>query len=268
MPKQYNIRWGRSDYSRLSHLVRKVNKKVFEIEVKRPDIAGYQPNMLDYQDVKKDIKTRQDLNNFLNKYSRYLREGVEEVRASDRGAKATEWEVGEFQIAQRAENIRRANVRKKLGEMDVTIGGKSTGVKRKEMGSIKENASAPSKKKFKNMSQKEWEKAFNFMEAKMRSSYDEERKKKMIENYVRGLISEGYDNELQQLMNKVPLDKFLEVVDTDEVATFSFIYDPIELRNKNDRLIDLWQDYADDSIDNEIDFEQITKDVMERAING
>lgn len=268
MPKQYNIRWGRSDYSTLSHLVRKVNKKVFEIEVKRPDIAGYQPPMLDYQDVKKNIKTRQDLNNFINKYRRYLREGVEETIKSDRGAVASKWAVKEFEIAQRAENTRRRSTAKRLGEQNVKVGGKDTGVKRAEMGKIKENAVKPSNKKFKNQSQREWELASKLFDKKMHSTYNDERQQLMIENYVKGLIAEGYNDELINLMNKIPLKKFIEVVDTDEKATFDFIYDPLELKVKQDSLIELWEQYVDEETDNNINFDAITEEVQNEYSNG
>lgn len=268
MSKQYNIRWGRSDYSRLSHLVRKVNKKVFEIEVKRPDIAGYQPAMLDYQDVKENIKTRQDFNNFINKYNRYLREGVEETLKSDRGAVASKWAVREFEIAQRAENTRRRATAKRLGEKEVTLGGKSTGVKRAEMGKIKENAVRPSQKKFKNQSQREWDLASRLFDKKMHSTYNDERQQKMIENYVKGLIAEGYNDELIDLMNKIPLSKFLEVVDTDEKATIDFIYDPLELKVKQDSLIEMWEQYADDNTDNKINFNVLAGEVQNEYAMG
>ena len=268
MSKQYNIRWGRSDYSKLSHLVRKVNKKVFEIEVKRPDIAGYQPAMLDYKDVKESIKTRQDLHNFINKYNRYLREGAEETLKSDRGAVASKWAVKEFEIAQRAENTRRRATAKRLGAQDVTIGGKSTGVKRAEMGKIKENAVKPSRKKFKNQSQREWELASRLFDRKMHSTYNDEQQQKMIENYVKGLIAEGYNDELINLLNKIPLKQFLDVVDTDEKATFDFIYDPLELRVKQDSLIELWEQYVDEDTNNRINIEALTSEVQNEYAMG
>ncbi len=268
MSKQYNIRWGRSDYSKLSHLVRKVNKKVFEIEVKRPDIAGYQPAMLDYQDAKAQIKTRQDLNNFMRKYERYLRDGVEETIKSDRGAVASKWAVREFEIAQRAENTRRRAIAKRLGQKDVTIAGKSTGVKRAEMGSINENATKPSNKKFKNQSQREWELASRLFDRKMHSTYNDEQQQKMIENYVKGLIAEGYSDELLQMLNKIPVDKFREIIDTDETATFSFIYDPLELKVKQDYLIELWEQHVDENVDNGINFGEIADVVKMEYENG
>ena len=268
MSKQYNIRWGRSDYSKLSHLVRKVNKKAFEIEVKRPDIAGYQPAMLDYAEVKESIKTRHDFNIFVNKYKRYLRDGAEEIRKSDKGAVATNWAVKEFEIAQRAENIRRKRVSGTIGEKPVTIAGKETGAKRKEMGKIKENAVKPSQKKFKNQSQREWELASKLFDRKMRSTYGDEMQKRMIENYVKGLIAEGYSDELLNLLNKIPVDKFLEIVDTDETATFDFIYDPLELRVKQDYLIELWEQHTDENVDNGINFNAIINEVQSEYENG
>ena len=74
MSKQYNIRWLRSDISKLSNVVRKVNEKIFKIEVTRPNIIKYQPEMLDYKTAKESIKTRQDFNKFINSYKRYLKE--------------------------------------------------------------------------------------------------------------------------------------------------------------------------------------------------
>lgn len=261
MSKQYNIRWGRRDYSRLSHLTRKVNKKIFEIEVTRPDIKDYQPQMLDYQEVKKSIKTRSDFNHIMKQYERYLREGSEEIVKSDRGAVDTKWAVNEFNINQRAENRRRAKKKAEIGEKPVTIANKLTGAKRKEMGKIKENETHASKKKFKDKSQQEWEMAKNLFEKKMRSTYNEERKRLYMENYIKGLISEGYPDDVVEMMNKIPLGKFMEIIDLDEVASIDFIYDPIELKIRSDKIRELWAKYVDKNTNNNFDFTSIEKAV-------
>ena len=240
MSKQSNIRWRRSDYSKLSWSIRKFNEKITDIEWNNPDIAGMQPEKLDYQKVKSEIKTRQDLNRFINKHNRYLREGAENVVKSSRGAVATVWDVGEFIISQRAENLRRTNKRKKLEQQDVTIAGKSTGVKRAEMGKIKETAVKHSKKKFDNMSQKEWEKAFSLFDKKMRADFRDEQIERYKDNYIKGLRNAGFSKELQDLVEKIPADKLIEVADTDETATIDFIYDPAEHQVRNDTMIELW----------------------------
>lgn len=240
MSKQHNIQWRRSDYSKLSWTIRKFNEKLSNVSWNNPDIAGLQPDKLDYQSVKANIKTRQDLNRFINKHNRYLREGAEKIVKSSRGAVATNWEVKEFNILQRAENIRRTNKRKKLEEQEVTIAGKSTGVKRAEMGKIRENAVKPSKKKFKNMSQKEWERAFSLFDKRMRSDYREEQLSKYKDNYIKGLMNAGFSSELQELVEKIPSDKLIEIADTDETATIDFIYDPTEHQLRNETMIELW----------------------------
>jgi hypothetical protein len=240
MSKQYNIQWRRSDYSKLSWTIRQFNEKLSNVSWNRPDIAGLQPDKLDYKTVKESIKTRQDLNRFINSHKRYLREGAEEVIKSNRGAVATKWEEKEFRIMQGAENLRRTNARKKLEQQEVTVAGKSTGVKRAEMGKIKENATKHSKKKFKNMSQKEWENAFKLFDKKMRSDYREEQLNRYKDNYVKGLRNAGFSKELQELVERVPASKLIEIADTDDTATIDFIYDPVEHKLKNDTLTDLW----------------------------
>lgn len=268
MSNQYNIRWRKSDYAKLSHLVRKVNKKVFEIEVKRPDISDYQPQMLDYQELKGSIKTRHDLNIILNRYNRYLREGVEEVEKSTRGAVASKWQVNEFKIAQRAENVRRANLRKKMETQEVTIGNKGTGVTRAQMGKVLDNATKPSKKNFDNMDAGSWKHAFQLFERKMFNSYEGMFEHYHIRNYVKGLVAEGYSDELINIMQHISPKEFERVFYTDETATYDFIYDPIELKAKQGRLIELWREHVDPSVNNKIDVGVIVEEVQAEYENG
>lgn len=268
MPKQNNIRWRRSDTSKLVHLIRKVDKKIFEISVKRPDIAEYQPAMLEYQQAKASIKTRRDFNNFVKKYQRYLRDGVEEVVKSDRGAVATKWARNEMYIDQRADNARKRKERKEIGGKPVTIAGKDTGNKRAEMKSTRENALNQSNRKFKNMSQKEFDNLFRLLDAKMFSSYKTKEMTKHMRNYIKGLIAEGYSEELLKILEKVPPEVFQRVFYTDEVATYDFIYDPLELKLKQEQLIDLWGQYVDEETQNAFDYNTINEEIQTEYENG
>lgn len=244
MSKQYNIRWGRSDYARLAHLVKKVNQKIFDIEVKRPDIAGYQPDMLDYQSAKSNIKTRQDFNKFLNKYKRYLREGVEEVQTSTRGAKATGWEINEFNIDQRVVNAQRARKRKKIENEEVKIGGVSTGSTRRQMGSVKDNSLKPSRKKFNNLSQKEWELARKNFDRVLDADKREKKNEEMRENYLKGLLDAGFleaNPELETYIRGVSFDDFFANVETDETASFQFYKDPVAWDTRLEYISNSWR---------------------------
>ena len=175
MRKQYNIRWRENDTRELRRVIKNFNAKVNRLHKHHPELGTLIPEKINFDNAVNEIKTRADFNRYVNKHSRFTRKGSEEVVTSSRGAIAIKWEVNEFSINQRAENLRRANTLKRIGEKQVTIGGKDTGAKRKEMGRIKQNEVKKSKKKFKNMSQKEWEKASRLFDRKMRSTYNNEK---------------------------------------------------------------------------------------------
>lgn len=263
MSKQPNIRWTRSDYSKLSHLVRKVNSKILDVEVKRPDIADLQPQMLDYQEIKSQIKTRREYKNLIKKYERYLREGAENEVKTDKGGRLTEWQKNEIRIFDLTENAKKSRTRKKLGSKEVTIAGEGTGQTRSQMGSIKENATKSRVHNVKNMSQKDIEKLLALMDKKFRSSYDDEQRRRVLENYIRGLINVGYDDELLEMLNHIDVNDFIELLDTDEVGSFDFIYDPIELQAKTEKLKELWSNHVNININNNIDFNRIRESIEE-----
>lgn len=253
MSKQYNIRWTRSDYSKLTHLVKKVNTKVLNVEVKRPDIAQFQPDMLDYHTLKSQIKTRRDFNNLINKYERYLREGAEEVIKTKNGGQLTEWQKNEIKIFDLVENSKKARTRKRLEEKEVTIGGKGTGKTRAEMGTIKENEVKSRTHNVNNMSQKDLDKLFRLMEKKMSSTYEDKAKLNKLIHYCAGLENQGL-GDIVEIMKHIPVDKFIELLDTDEIADFGFIYDPIELNVRRDRLREFWESHIDTSVNHNIEY--------------
>jgi len=240
MSKQYNIHWRRSDYSKLSHLVRKVNKKVFEIEVKRPDIAGYQPAMLDYKELKNQIKTRADFNRIMNKYNRYLQQGSEEIVTNKHGVSDTVWAKKEFSISQRADNLRKAHKRAEIEAKEVEIAGEKTGVTRAEMGSIRQNELKPSNKNFENMKDKEWKIAKERFDKIMFDKYREERDYLLRDNYIKALHKLNYPDIVERLVLQIPVAIFNEKHETDEVCHIDFLYDPIDMSWKVDIVTNAW----------------------------
>ena len=245
MSKQYNIRWRRSDISKLSNVVRKVNEKIFKIEVARPDIIEYQPKMLDYKTAKESIKTRQDFNKFINSYKRYLKEGSEEVKKNKYNVATTSWDIGEFKIAQRTANAIKTRERKKVESQEVKIGGESTGITRARMGTIKQNELQPSRKNFEKMkSKKEWDMARKAMDKIIDNTERLENKEKMRENYLKGLKDAGFlgaISELEKWVRGVSIDKFLETVETDETANFLFYKEPIEWEARKENIASSWK---------------------------
>lgn len=244
MPRRNKIRWRESDHAELNRLVKNFNAKLTRIAKSNPDALPYMPERVSKKDLVNQIATRGDLKAIQRKLSNFTKRGAEEVLESKHGAKASRWEVEEFKNNQRIENIRRAKRRKELGEQDVKIGGQTTGVKRKEMGSIKENAVQPSKKKFDAMTQSDWKKATKLFDKLILDSYSYEKQQRYKDNYIKGLVAAGFPKQLIEIVENVPLEKFLEVIDTDETATFDFIYDPNELAVKADYMMDAWKAHS------------------------
>lgn len=220
------------------------NNKVKYHRNKHPTDRDMYPETKTYEDVLDTVKTRKDIAYVNQSLQRFLEPDSTTIVKSKSGARATKWEVEEFYHNQEVENEKRRQRKKELDEKEVTLGGKPTGSKRKEMGSIKENDIKELHKNYDNMSMQEWKKAKMLYEQRLKESYNQRKKEVMLSNYIKGLIHEGYSESLQNYMLTIPLDKFIEIVDTDEIATFDFIYDPQELKNKESRLWDLWEQHS------------------------
>lgn len=200
----------------------------------------YLPKRVKKSDIVKSIETRADFNRIISSLKRFSVQGAEEPVKSSRGAKSTKWEVDEFMHKQRIENARRTRERKKLNEEEMKSRGKKLGMKRGEMGTIRENELKPSRKKFTNLSQKEWELAKGYIDNMLDASYREDKQKRMKANYIKGMIEAGFSQGLIDLVEKTPLDKFIKTFNTDTEATFDFIYDPLELIIKENALRGVW----------------------------
>ena len=238
--KSSKIRWRDSDTAELQRLIKNFNAKIYREIQKNPDAVNYLPERVKKSEAIKSIQTRSDFNRLTKSLKGFTKKGAEKPVKSSRGATATQWEVDEFKKKQRVVNARRTRERNKLNEKEVKSRGKPTGMKRGEMGSIKENSLKPSKKKFDNLSQKEWDKAKANIDKTLNAQYREERKQHMKDNYIKGLQNAGYSDEIVDIVQNTPLDDFLETVDTDTEATFDFIYDPIEQAKKEEALKQVW----------------------------
>lgn len=240
----------------LNRVVNRFNKKLDKVAT--IDNIDYLPTKLDKKEVRQNIKTPSDFKHFIERHTSFLKEGAENVVKSTRGAKATQWEVNEFYRNQEEENKRRKARLEELGKKEVTIAGEATGQTRARMGDIKENEVRPSNKNFNNMSMGDWERASRLFEKKMQSTYNEKASLNKLIHYSVGLESQGL-GDVVELMKHVPLDKFLEVLDTDEVAKFDFIYDPIELQARREKLTQLWEKHVDETVTHKIEYYGVDK---------
>ena len=242
MRKQYNIRLRESDRDEAKRIIKNYNAKIKRVLKKSPELEPYLPDQIKAKDFLLDVKTRNEFNRKLSSMQNFSsKRGSEKLVTSSRGAKAIQWEIDEFKNKQRIENIKRAHERKKIENTEVKTRGKKTGVKRAEMGGIKENALKPSRKKFDNVSQKEWDIAKKNIDSLLDNEKRVEKKEIMRANYIKGLIIEGFPESLIDLIKTVDIDVFVTTTQTDLEATFDFIYDPLEMQNKANTLMEVWK---------------------------
>ena len=245
--KQSQIRWRESDTAELQRTINNFNAKLYRVKKSHPEYADFLPERVTKSDLIKTIHTRADFNRITNSLKRFSKRGAEPPVKASRGAKSTKWEVGEFKRKVAIDNARRTRERNKLLEKEVKTRGRGTGETRARMGSIKENSLKPRKRNFKNMSQKEWELAKSNIDKAIDPLNSEFRKHNMRLNYIKGLRENGYSDDIVSLVLEMDIDKFIEVTQTDEEATFDFIYDPIEFKLKNEALFDVWKTASDNS---------------------
>lgn len=241
--RKYNMRWSDSDVAELQRTIKNFNNKLYRQRKKNPEQAEVLPQTVKKSDMIEQIETRADFNRIVNSLQRFTRRGAEETVESAKGAKATKWEVEEATRKQAIENARRTRERKKLEEQEVKISGKGTGVKRAEMGTLKENELKPSRKKFDNMSQKEWDLFKRNMDNMMNATYHREKRAKMRENYIKGLRDAGFldsNPELETYVRGVDINTFYNLTQNDETATFDFYKDPIAYEHRRQVLLSTW----------------------------
>ena len=95
MAKEYNIRWRRSDYGKLSYAIREFNKKVQRLQAEEQRL--YLPLQQKYKNVKRNITTRKELNNILRRLKAFNVEGAENLYETQEGEKMTVWEHKELE---------------------------------------------------------------------------------------------------------------------------------------------------------------------------
>lgn len=239
---QYNMRWRENDAELLKRTIRNFNQRLYRQRKKNAE-ADYLPESYTMERAVSQIQTRSDFKSLIKSLNRFGAKTAKPIK-SKRGAKMTEWE--------RKENIRQQKIRKKreekraeeLANMPVTQGGKPTGKTRAEMGKIKEQPSKIEISDPANKSQEEWELHKGFIEKALTPAFTYERAEMWQRNYIKGLIRQGIPQDVIELVQKVnPID-FARIIDTEEYATFDFIYDPAGVAAVAQYLREAWSDAA------------------------
>ena len=262
MSKRYNIKWRDSDFEEVRRVVKNYNAKLNRLSG-RDDLAALLPDKITAKEIISKVKTRQALNLELNKMKRFTRRGSEEIVTNAEGVTDIKYNINEFAIFKRVENTARRKKKAFLESQEVTQGGKSTGQTRAQMGSIKEVNLEPIEASYKEVNQANWNKLKALMNRKLLNRANQEDARRALRNYIKGLIHEGYSDELIEMVLHVDLDKFIDVLDTDVYAEFDFIYGLEELKAKEEALFKTWEQYMTDKENSFIDIEEILDEIYE-----
>lgn len=93
------IRWARSDYAKLSYVVRQFNKTIDKLENIDRNIL---PEEMNYKELRDNIYSRSELNRIIKSLRRFsINESQQSIVKTPTGEELTRWEVSELKKAQR-----------------------------------------------------------------------------------------------------------------------------------------------------------------------
>lgn len=124
MAKEYNIKWTRSDYGKLSQAISQFNKNIKKLEAVESELIL--PDVVNYQKLKAGITTRKELNRLIRSLRRFSKPSKQKSVKLESGIEITRWEYTELKTERRRAERRLSG---ELTGIEVTM-GMGTGNKR------------------------------------------------------------------------------------------------------------------------------------------
>lgn len=249
MSRTSKIRWRKTDEEELSRIIRNYNSKISRIIKKEPFMETYLPQKLTKKEIKDKIYSRKDFNKEIAKIKRFSKRGSEKVVPN---MEVTQYELNEFKIVFRNNEIRKKKELEKLMSENVMKGHEKTLMNRHEMGNIKRFRLKPKKIESTLASIKSKTDFSEFMESlehELSDFYKEKRKDSFKNNYLKSVREVyGANNELYELIDKMNLDTFVNIAGTDDLyLRIDFIYDPLAKQDKMNTILNTWNKYLSET---------------------
>lgn len=224
MAKKYNIRWRPDDTRRLASRVRAFNGKITRLTNQFPDLVDYLPQRISTQQIREQVKTRQDFNNMLNSLKRFSQKDAAKPILTAQGVKTTQWEIRETQIRVGVINRRRSQELKRA----------APSTEKGTMGSVEQNSLKPKRFDPNRISQRDWDRFIQNTQRQARSTYSQERAETYKQNYLDAIMRNLFNDETaelaEQLYNLIagaPPSVIYESYYDDPVLQIQFTSDPI-----------------------------------------
>ena len=117
MPKQYSIKWRKTDIEKARRAVKNFNAKIDYWAKKNPESAEYLPSKISFKALKNEIKTREDFNKRLKELAKFSEKGAQKI-VSIPGAEGEEFKLTAWELKAAQRRFKKVNeMRKKEAEM-------------------------------------------------------------------------------------------------------------------------------------------------------
>ena len=225
MARTGRIKWTRGDAKKVANLVRQFNAKITRTAKKNPSIASALPDRMNSQAIQQMYSqlTRKDFNRWVASTMRFLRKGAETVVKTKAGVSTTRWQLNEIRYNLNAINAER---RKRMERLQPST-------YRGTMGAIQELELQPRRNMSQTITPEYWEQYVRGIEKQVLSSYVSGKMELYKENYKKAILNElGNQEELLDIVDKIPADTLAEVYASDPGLQINYIYYDIDIAEK------------------------------------
>lgn len=227
------IKWRVSDAETIRNLAKAFNRKVRAVKRENPHLAEYQPSEISYKEMIKELKNsdRADFNRTVSKYSRYLRDGAELPYTTQQGVNITLWEKREIDNTFRAINARNKAAREKAERLASPFTG--------TMYTLEDVRIMPRKNTIQEITPRHWDEFVRDLERSAKHSTQGYRENLYKQNFLRAIENNlGRDSKLYSIIKSISADKLTEFYYTDPVISINFTYDPREVQEIEEIMLD------------------------------
>lgn len=240
MSRKYKIRWQESDTQDLTRAVKNFNAKISRIEKKYPELKNALPEKMKVGELKSIINTRQDLKRELNSLRRFTDKnnkiGISEDGKyqgieiyGDYNIKITKWQRKEINRRIATINVRRKKRLEALMDKPVKSRGKRQGytVGQLGVGSIQMNDLLPMEGLTAGASEESIRRKYKSALIQSQSDFLTIRDFRTKSSYITGLYRNFNENDIKDIVDvieKMPVDKFLDTFNSDQDAKFEGLY--------------------------------------------
>lgn len=240
MSRKYHIRWQKSDTEDLAKAVKNFNAKISRIEQKYPELKNALPEKMKVGELKKIINTRQDLKRELNSLKRFTNknnkinllddgsyEGIEIY--GDYNIKITKWQRKELNRRIATINTRRKKRLEAIKETQVKSRGEEQGytVGQVGVGSIQLNDLSPMEGLTPGASNESVRRKYKSALIQSQSDFLKISDFRLKSSYITSLYRNFSEDEVKDIIEaieKMPVDEFMRIYNSDNDAKFEGTY--------------------------------------------